>query len=270
MGRYLILASNDTIVKAMNSCDKGRTPGISTSEEFQSLAKGMPTTVMGFSFLSRRFGDTITGIFKGAMAVNPEAQGMVGLMGSMEGQASYGVSLKMPDGLVGISRTNFDMGEMLALQGAVVPGAIAAGMVLPALAQAREKARRISDIGNLKQIGLGFFMYADDHDGQYPNDLGELWPYVGTGKVYVSPLGKTPVPANAAEVRAGKCDYLYFTKGKKQADVQNPASTPMACTKPGLMKQGTNVVYCDGHVQHKPFIDEELKKLIRAAGHPIQ
>jgi prepilin-type processing-associated H-X9-DG protein len=47
--------------------------------------------------------------------------------------------------------------------------------------------------------------------------------------------------------------------------MQNPASTPLACTKPGLMKRGTNVLYCDGHAEYKPAIDAALQKLIQAA-----
>jgi prepilin-type N-terminal cleavage/methylation domain-containing protein len=46
--------------------------------------------------------------------------------------------------------------------------AILAGMLLPALAGAKETAKRIACINDLKQIGLSVVMYADDFNGYYP------------------------------------------------------------------------------------------------------
>ena len=46
--------------------------------------------------------------------------------------------------------------------------AILAAMLLPAIAKAKEKAKRIACVNNLKQTGLGFIMWAQDHEGKYP------------------------------------------------------------------------------------------------------
>ena len=46
--------------------------------------------------------------------------------------------------------------------------AILAALLLPALSKAKSKARRIACVSNLKQIGLGLRLWADDNDGKYP------------------------------------------------------------------------------------------------------
>jgi len=46
--------------------------------------------------------------------------------------------------------------------------AILAGLLLPALAMAKEKARRISCVNNVKQIATAMMMYVDDNSGRYP------------------------------------------------------------------------------------------------------
>jgi prepilin-type N-terminal cleavage/methylation domain-containing protein len=46
--------------------------------------------------------------------------------------------------------------------------AILAGMLLPALAKAKAKAARIKCANNLKQVGLGFRVFANDNDDRFP------------------------------------------------------------------------------------------------------
>ena len=54
--------------------------------------------------------------------------------------------------------------------------AILAAILFPVFAQAREKARQGSCLSNLKQLGLGYILYADDFD-DYPPYAGDgTWP----------------------------------------------------------------------------------------------
>src|SRR5579862_5010888 len=60
--------------------------------------------------------------------------------------------------------------------------AILAGMLLPALAQAKERARRIKCTSNLKQEGIACVMYIDDNKESFPsNDQGIDWTYYSWG-----------------------------------------------------------------------------------------
>ena len=76
--------------------------------------------------------------------------------------------------------------------------AILAGMLLPALSQAREKARRINCAGNLKQIGLALRMYSGDYNEWFPSGADNTGfnllisqDYLTTTKVYTCPSTTT-------------------------------------------------------------------------------
>ena len=81
--------------------------------------------------------------------------------------------------------------------------ALLAAILFPVFARARENARRASCQSNLKQIGLGFMQYSQDHnerlpvtissDNRYPGGwAGPLWPYVKSKQVYKCPSDETP------------------------------------------------------------------------------
>ena len=56
--------------------------------------------------------------------------------------------------------------------------AILAGMLLPALSRAKAKARQVACVSNLRQIGLAWTMYLQDHEERFPDrrDLKESLP----------------------------------------------------------------------------------------------
>ena len=55
--------------------------------------------------------------------------------------------------------------------------AILAGMLLPALAAARDKGLGAACLGNTRQIGLAFTMYAADYQDTFPNQWWVVGPY---------------------------------------------------------------------------------------------
>jgi len=67
--------------------------------------------------------------------------------------------------LLGNSRKGFTLIELLVVIAII---AILAALLLPALAAAKEKAQRTQCISNLKQLGLGLQMYANDNRDYLP------------------------------------------------------------------------------------------------------
>ncbi len=82
--------------------------------------------------------------------------------------------------------------------------AILAAMLLPALTKAKDKARQIACINNLKQLQIGWQMYVDDNR----NNLPENW-HVGSGALSAaSPVnswvtGNTQAGTNTTDIRDG-------------------------------------------------------------------
>lgn len=83
--------------------------------------------------------------------------------------------------------------------------AILAAMLLPALSSAKQKAKRVNCVSNLKQWGLGQYLHASDNSDQLPTDgMGDKKTYMGGD----TPPSGTPmdnyawfnaVPPNMAE-----------------------------------------------------------------------
>lgn len=85
--------------------------------------------------------------------------------------------------------------------------AILAAILFPVFAQAREKARQASCSSNMRQIGLGLFMYASDYDTMMPPSQQNVtstalvsWPtmvvpYIKNEQIFVCPSGERGLTA---------------------------------------------------------------------------
>jgi prepilin-type N-terminal cleavage/methylation domain-containing protein/prepilin-type processing-associated H-X9-DG protein len=93
--------------------------------------------------------------------------------------------------------------------------AILAALLLPALASAKERAKRISCLNNERQMGLGSQMFADDdsknaYTGTWnyaDDDMNWLYPtFIPTVKAFACPSTKNIVRSNTAPIIAGMAD----------------------------------------------------------------
>jgi prepilin-type processing-associated H-X9-DG protein len=113
---------------------------------------------------------------------------------------------------------------------------IMAAMLLPALNQAREKARDANCASNLKQIGLACHLYADKHGGKFPDSLDQLvGEYLPSEKIL-----HCPSSPNQAAISYGYC------RGYTPKNVYRILAFDVDGNHRG---GGRNVLFCDGHVE---------------------
>ena len=87
--------------------------------------------------------------------------------------------------------------------------AILAGMLLPALNKARDRAKDIDCISRYKQLGTGIQMYTDDYRGLLPYIAGN-----GSGSEQLFANSKGSIPKSVAPYVAKK----FMISGNEEVD----------------------------------------------------
>ena len=123
-----------------------------------------------------------------------------------------------------------------------------AALALPALNQAREKARSMNCMNNLKQIGLACHLYADQHGDKFPESLDELV----SSQLLSSNVLHCPSTRNERDV-----SYVYC-RGLTPKNIYRI----LAFDIDGNHRNGgRNVLFCDGHVEW--MLDVKFQPLLQ-------
>ncbi len=139
--------------------------------------------------------------------------------------------------------------------GSVAQAELAFSAMAMTLAPSTQKSRRIVCAENIKQILLGCYLYANDHKGNFPDKLSDLYPN------YVSDLKVFQCPAKRKKIRTkneidAKTAYILI-KGITKKDRFDRVAIYEPIENHG---DGCNVGFVDGHVK---WVEEKgLEKLL--------
>ena len=151
--------------------------------------------------------------------------------------------------------------------------AILAAMLLPALAQARERARQAACQSNLKQLGLCFALYTEDWDEYFPQSInttmGWWWPNWINAYLNLGPY-ETHKVYTCLTKPSQWCGYGMSLWGQnnhtKISIITGPSTVPLLADNKGVSLQiwypppsdycpeprhsdGANFLFCDYHVE---------------------
>lgn len=220
-GDYLFITSNDELVKTMAAVQAGKKPGLKMTDEFKRLAQGMPLNGNSFAFVSQRLSNTARQIQEfvlnrpGQKNEMPAAL-MQKIYSINQPVSSFAVGSSTAEGWLTVGHGTQQPANAVVLPLVIVPTAIIAGLTLPALAKAKDKAQSIRCVNNLKQMGLAARIYSTDHNDAFPPDFLSMTNELVSPKILVCPLDSNPAAAATSDWASfdpSWNSYEYVTKG---------------------------------------------------------
>jgi hypothetical protein len=252
-GEYLILASSDRVAGGILDVQDGKRAGLKAGDAFVRLARGMPTEGNQFTFVSGRVTAALRQFQEAMLTSAPREEAapvrlLQSLLNAGPPPESYAVAANTGSGWLTVAQGNQEPANAVLLPMVVFPAAIIAGVTLPALAKAKDTARSIRCVNNLKQIGLGARIYAVDHDDTFPPDLLSIKNELVTPRVLICPEDPTAVDVEGLTWETfdpSKSSYEFLTPGEKDHG-RDPERVMVRCRFHG------HVCRMDGSVVQRP------------------
>ena len=207
--------------------------------EFKAFSRFAPSKGNGYLVVSGT-----TGLLNNIIRNLPEeAKVLQSMLSNIKPVAVLSVWHDTADGCKGEVFSTFSIPQLQQSGAFFAPYA---AILLPALNSARDRDRTAVCINNLKQFGVAAMIYANDHQGILPANIGQV-----------------------ALDRKVTEDIIMLLPKVDLNKLTTPATTPLAiCDRATHTEKSVCILYADGHVTSLPVAEDDdeediVKMLIR-------
>jgi len=142
---YLFIATTDLIVQQALAVKAGVKSGLKSTSEFQRLARDLPQQGNHFTYVSQRFGQTMSRLQRQALEMsgsneNPHRKLLQSFLSGNQPIFSYSVGSHNAEGWLLVANGNQGAAKFV-LAAAVIPAAVIAGVAIPAIVKARQASQ---------------------------------------------------------------------------------------------------------------------------------
>jgi len=261
LGDVFVFAKHPLDLKDYLDFVADKAPSVLDNAEFRTLLKAVPqnatsisygnwteavvalyNTVAPFTMLFQGFHEQL-GIPQGIDVANMPSSRLIRRYS--RGTVSYSV---MENGRYRLAMEGDGVEFLSPHVAPIAGGAILAGMLLPALSRARGEARRVTDMNNLRQIGMACQAYQAEHN-RYPSGLSEL---VAKGmlrnkEALVSKADDAPPKLRGGLPSSYMSCFDKFPKREFSRDF--PVAAMMVWDRQAFFRGRRNVLFFDTHVE---------------------